>query len=454
MAEALPRKVTMTKCWLKRFLVACTALSLTACSLDFLSGVRPQPAPVPAKATVDPANDRAVAPAAQAVPSAVSLPAAPVPPPPAPATDAAPVAPPVQLAPLPAREQSGIAPAGDRTSALVEKPDFSYHNATLAEDTVWRGLVQVEGWVTVPPQVTLRVEAGTTVRFVSAEGGKGGLLVQGRLVAAGNSDQPILFASAFRNSAAGDWQGIVLLASDKKNVMEECRIEGAVNGLQALFAQVTLHSLTLASCETGLSFRDAFAGIAGSGVSGCSVGVRAVESELELRDTSISSNRQGMVVSGGSLYLASATLYGNDKTALTADNTRLQASGSSFTVNGTGMRLNGCDGAISYCRFLNNREAGLHLVGSRLRVNGNDISQNSGVGLRIVEGGNVLWGNVLAANNSHDLEYEGAADLFAMGNWWGETEPSRIPERIRILGGAGGGVLYQPPLTLRPQFGF
>lgn len=331
---------------------------------------------------------------------------------------------------------------------------MSYHNATLAEDTVWRGVVQVEGWVVVPPQMTLKVEAGTTVRFVSAEGGKGGLLVQGRLVAAGNSDQPVLFASAFRNAAAGDWQGIVLLASDKKNVMEECRIEGAVNGLQVLFAQVTLHSLTLASCDTGLSFRDSYANVAGSGVSGCSVGVRAKESELELRDTSISSNRQGMVVSGGSLYLASATLYGNDKSAFTADNARLQASGSSFTVNGTGMSLNGCEGAISYCRFLNNREAGLHLVESRLRVNGNDISQNNSVGLRIAEGGNVLWGNVLAANNSHDLEYEGAADLFAMGNWWGETEPDRIPDRIRIQGGTGGRVLYQPPLTLRPQFGF
>jgi hypothetical protein len=331
-----------------------------------------------------------------------------------------------------------------------------YRNITLGEDTVWRGEVHVQGWVTVPAQVTLTIEAGTVIRFKpdreSLPGGAG-LLVQGRLTASGRSEDPILFSGGYTKAVAGDWQGVVLLASDKKNLIEECRVEGAVSGIDVLHSQVTLRDVVASNCVTGFRFRDSFVAVAGGGVSGSKLGVHAVDSELEISNASISSNRQGVVSSAGSLYLSGTTLYGNEEVGISAENLKVKVTGSSFTVNGLGLRLSGCEGTISHNRILNNRDAGLDLADSRLKVTGNEISQNSRVGVRVSSGGTVVWGNSIFSNNSHDLEYTGSSELVAMANWWGDIPLDSIPSRIRRAENSGN-ILYTPALMQRPQPAF
>ena len=442
-----------------RLLTLCAALSLTACSMNMFGAVRQTPGngmegTTSTESTASPVKTLGKAglptPKPEAVPVAAVRPA-PSPPPVKKGKATPPAA--VAQIPPPAPE---INTGKERKQNSAAHVDFTYRNATLDEDTAWHGEVSVIGWVTVAPQATLTVEAGTTVRFepeTPAGPGGSGLLVQGRLVAIGNGEQPILFTSRYVTPAAGDWQGIVLLASDKKNVMEECRVEGATIGLETLYAQVGLRDMTASACGTGLRFRDSFVNMAGGGASGCTVGLGLLNSEAEVRDASINGNRQGVTVRGGSLYLANTTLYGNEQAALDADNLKLKITSSSFTVNGIGLKLSGCEGSVSYSRVLSNREAGMNLTGSRLRVNGNEITQNSGVGLRITEGENVVWGNLLSANNGHDLEYQGHADLPAMGNWWGGVAPALLSDRIRVSGDGGGRVLYIPILSERPQFG-
>lgn len=429
---------------LNGLLVVSALLALTACSLDSLTGVRPKAEPLPAKATVDPVPNPLPTP--QPAEPAAAKPAVPL--------QAQVKLPPVskRTEPLPLPDKT---PRTDRRLNLLQRADKSYQTATLNEDVVWRGDVQVSGWVTVPQQVTLTVEAGTKVCFgAGGEGGQGGagLLVLGRLVVAGTSEKPVLFTGSYVNPAAGDWQGIVLLASDKKNLLEQCRVEGASVGIESLHAQLTLRDVVASACGTGLRFRDSIVNVAGGGVSGCGLGMHSADSELDLRDISVSSNAQGVAVAGGSLYLSGATLYGNDGVAMAVDNGKLKIAGSSFTVNGTGLRITGSEGTVSYNRLLNNRDSGLHLLNSRLKIFGNEISQNSVVGLRIAAGGNVIWGNILAANNGHDIEYSGAADLAAMGNWWGEISPDQLSSRIQ-RGDSSGRVLYLPLLSKRPQSG-
>ncbi len=445
---------------LKRLLTVSALMALTACSLDSLTGVRPKAEPVQAKAMVAPVTSpelnlqpaESVRPEPSApLPTQVKLP--PLPerkePLPVPGFPLKPLSLPVPPdAPEPPRRT-------DRQLNLPQRADMTYQTVTLAEDVVWSGDVQVSGWVTVPQNVTLKVEAGTKVSFTSeGEGRQGvaGLLVLGRLVVGGTSGKPVLFTGSYVQPEAGDWQGIVLLASEKKNLLEQCRLEGASVGIESLHAQLTLRDVVASACGTGLRFRDSIVSVAGGGVSGCELGIQSADSELDIRDISVSSNAQGVAVTGGSLYLSGATLYGNDDVAMAVDNGKLKITGSSFSVNGTGLRIAGSEGIVSFNRLLSNRESGLHVLNSRIRITGNEISQNSRVGLKIEEGGNVLWGNILAANNGDDLEYSGGADLAAMGNWWGVISPDKVPPRIR-RGDSSGRVLYLPVLSQRPQSG-
>lgn len=361
--------------------------------------------------------------------------------------------------PLPTGTYTPVAedsPGNVRTLLATSSKAKVYRNITLAEDTVWSGEVHVQGWVTVPAHVTLSIEAGTVVRFKpdreSALGGAG-LLVQGRLTASGRTDNPILFSGGYEKAVAGDWQGVVLLASDKKNLVEQCRIEGAVAGIESFHATLALRDVTASNCVTGFRFRDSFVSIAGGGASGSKLGVQAVDSEVEIRDSSISSNRKGLLFSSGSLYLSGATFYGNEEAGIAAENLRLRISGSSFTVNGLGLRLTGCEGTVSHNRMLNNRDAGLVLVDSRLKVTANEISQNGAVGLRVSGGGSVAWGNSIFSNSSLDLELAGAADFIAMGNWWGDISLDSIPSRFRRADNSGN-ILYTPVLTQRPKPAF
>jgi hypothetical protein len=420
-------------------------VAITGCSLDSMITATPRVTPAPQKATVDPVP-LPVAKSAVVQPQVKQA---------SPVVEAEKIVPKV-APPVPAVSLPAASDAGQKNERLVNtsvSADLAYENDTLKEDAVWHGEVHVTGWLTVPPQVTLTIESGTIVRFTPAAGGDGGgagLLVQGRLVAAGAADKQILFTGRYAQPAAADWQGIVLLATDKKNLLDMCRIEGAGVGLDVFYSQVTLRDLQVSSTATAIRLKDSYANVAGGGVSSCGIGIKSVDSELELRDMNISSNNSGMQVSGGSFYLTGATFYSNSQAALLAENSKLKVTGCSFTVNGTGVDLTGSEGTVSFNRFLSNRQAGINLAHSRIRVNGNNISQNGLTGLRISGSGNAAWGNVIAANNSHDLEYSGDGDLAVMGNWWGGIAPDRIPSRIRTDDRAGK-VLYLPVLPNRPQ---
>jgi len=77
-------------------------------------------------------------------------------------------APPPQPRPQAEPPHASAAPA--RREASVGSPDFSYRDAIITEDTAWHGEVLIEGSLTVAPQTTLTVQAGTIIRFRRAPG--------------------------------------------------------------------------------------------------------------------------------------------------------------------------------------------------------------------------------------------------------------------------------------------
>jgi hypothetical protein len=341
-------------------------------------------------------------------------------------------------------------PRQPRPSRFTGATDTSYRNRIITEDTVWQGQVLIEGSLTIAPQVTLAIAPGTTVRFRSTPGGETGfLLIRGRVQAIGTKEAPITFTSDEINPVPGDWQGIMILDSFKKNLLEWCRIEAAVTGVAAEFSDLTLRQTTMTRCRTGASVRSSSVIITGGGASECVTGFFSRDGDADLDAVKFSGNRHGITVKGGSLFLSSSEITGSERSALDATGARLHLEGSSLVKNGAGVTLSGCRGELVGNRIEENRGAGLELAASPLRITGNRITGNGTTGVIVRSGGGTLWDNILERNGDGELAVTGSEDVAAPGNWWGTAELDRIRGRIRE--GVGGTVLFTPILEAPPR---
>jgi len=347
----------------------------------------------------------------------------------------------------------GIATARARREKAIKAPDFFYHDEILTEDTVWQGEVLIEGGVTIASQTTLTVKNGTVIRFRGNTGAKtnGVLVVQGRIVVSGSADKPVLFTTLYENLHAGDWQGIVLLGSGKKNLIENCRIEGAEIGFDSSFSSIDLKNIFFSKCRTGVRLQDCLAAITGGGVGECGAGMIIYDSEADIRAADFFGNRLGIFAVRTSLSLAGSKLTGNNLLALKTDKCRLIINGNSFTANGNGLGLVESEGDVSGNRITQNATYGLVLARSRVKVHGNEIIRNGKVGLRIEDGKGIAWGNSLFANGDYDLYNDGIEEFRAIENWWGDAI-SDIERRIfdRQMDDCRGRVLYIPVLQTKP----
>ncbi len=304
----------------------------------------------------------------------------------------------------------------------------------------------------------MTIEPGTIVRF--RVGGAGltelpALIIQGRCVAEGTRQQPVIFTSVYASPRAGDWQGVVVLGSDKKNLFEYCRFEGAAIGLEALFSTLTINNSSYEKCLTGARFQDCIVVQRGGAARDCGTGIWLAESEADLWDLTIAVNRRGLVVAGTSLSLTGVTLTDNENEALTIENSRIKLEGNTVMANGSGVTLLDCEGTVMANRLAKNAEYGLSMSGSRVRINANEISGNGKVGLRAGDGKGVAWGNVIQDNGLYGIFNAGSADFKAIGNWWGTNSAAEAGERIydQRIDNKKGRVLYLPILREKPQSG-
>lgn len=340
--------------------------------------------------------------------------------------------PPVVVAPEKPRSEAPFAPA------------LSYADRVVSEDTVWRGKVLVEGAVTIAPQATLTIEPGTVVRFRQKAPRTALLVVQGRMVASGTKEAPIVFSSSFTAPVAGDWQGVMLLGSEKKNVMENCRIDGAQTGLEALFSNVTLKNVRVERSRTGMRFQDALVQMESGGAADCDTGLSFTESEATLRSPSLMGNRLGLSALRSSIYMQDGSLTVN-RAAFTGDNCRVKIQGGAVLDNGRGITLFECQGSVTGAKVVRNSDYGMSLTASRIRVSGNQITGNGQSGLLVFDGASVAWGNAIHGNGGYDVYNAGTEEFRAPGNWWGESGP-------RVYDNSGiGSVLTAPRLTAPPK---
>jgi len=342
-----------------------------------------------------------------------------------------------------------------KTALAAGSPDFSYRDAYLSEDTTWRGEVLVEGGVTVASPATLTIEPGTVVRF--RRGRKGAtnpvLVVQGRIQTNGTEQKPVVFSSAYEEPLPGDWLGIIVLGSEKKNVVRYARITGATTGLDVLFSTINVQSVFIGNCGTGLRVQDSLFAMAGGGARDCLVGAELDDSEADIKEASFSGNKRGVVALRTSLHLVDALLEGNVGQALLADDCRILLAGCRFSANGSGLSLSAGEGTVTASTFAGNGEYGLHLGKSRTKITGNEITKNGRYGIWVDDGRGIAWGNAIFANGSYDLYNSGTDDFLAIGNWWGDAKEDEIARHIYVEARPGdrGRVLYRPVLPSRPE---
>jgi hypothetical protein len=341
-------------------------------------------------------------------------------------------------------------------AAGLLKPDFSYHNALMTEDTEWFGEVAVNGVLTIAPQATLTIAPGTIIRFHRPSSEKSALpvlVVQGRIVANGSGDNPIVFRSNLPLVKSGDWQGIVLLANEKKNLLENCRVEGAEIGLSASFSAVVIKNSHVAHCRTGLKFRDSLVQISGGGAAKCGLGLDLHDSEADITGADFSGNRIGIALRRTSFSLSGTVVADNELEAVTAAESKLALHGNRISKNGSGITLTSCEGLLAHNTINENMNYGISLSASRVKVNANDITRNSGIGIKVADGNSVAWGNSITANGRYDLYNAGSEGYMAIGNWWGDVKVADVAGRIydKSNDPVAGRVSYIPILQRKPR---
>lgn len=338
--------------------------------------------------------------------------------------------------------------------SIVTKADTVLVERTITEDTSLRGTVLIKGSLVVAPQATLRIEAGTRLRFQRQSGALQNprLVVQGRLVCAGTAQKPVFFGPAFHDAQASDWGGLLLLSSEKKNSLEHCRVEGAEVGIEARYSQFVGRGLEIARSREGVALFDSLATLQTTTVSRCDRGFTASDSELELREVTLRENRQGASMLRSSLVISASQFRGNSQEGLVAEQCRFRISGSSATDNRIGILLQGGDGQLQQCRFSLNRASGLSLIGSRVRIIHSSFQDNLGVGLRIEGARGSVVQSSFSHNHGGNLVNAGSDGFAAVLNWWGFVDEARIAEGIQDATRAAGigRVSFVPFLLNRP----
>jgi len=341
----------------------------------------------------------------------------------------------------------------DRRTAVTQG-DNSYEDITITEDVTWRGTVLIRGSLVIAPQTTLRIEPGTVVRFMKSAVKRQAprLVVMGRLSCNGTPDRPVILTSNFKEAVRGDWGGLLFLSSEKRNIIENCRIEGAETAIEAHFSQFTAKGVTIARAVNGLMLRDSTATLSMAVISNCETGLEAHDSELDLRDWTLVDNRRGIAAYRSTLVLATVTVRGSDQQGVLAEECRIKFSSCELADNNVGVRLKGGEGQLLMSRFVRNRDAGLHLTGARIKVYRCLFADNVRDGMRVDDGRGVVWASAFSGNGGYNLANAGREDVTAVQNWWGSSDESTIVAKILDAArDAGlGKIVFGPWLSEKP----
>jgi hypothetical protein len=325
----------------------------------------------------------------------------------------------------------------------------------IGEATRWEGEVLIDGTVMVAPVALLTIAPGTVVSFAyrdtDGDGlGESELFVQGRLLAEGTREAPIVF-TALDGAGPGRWGAINLMGTDvEESVLSWCLVESAYRGLHGHFSRFRVEHSVFRGNARSLQFQESTAAITDCSVSASISGLRFRDSTVAIDGLAVFGNTVGIQVLRSSFTIAGAAVLGNALAGLNVRESDGTIAGGRFEGNAPGLRVSDSRLRIEGNRICGNGGAGLQLRRTEGRVEGNRIDDNAGNGVSTDSPGAALHGNAVAGNLRFALESNTREAIDASGNWWGPAAPAADAIFDGHDDPALGPVLTAPALAAAP----
>lgn len=331
-----------------------------------------------------------------------------------------------------------------------------YRDEAFRGDIVWQGRIEVAGIIRVPLGSRLIIMPGTIVEFLKKDTngdgiGENGIMVQGRLIAKGTKEEPVVFRSAEKEKKMGDWDSINIMdSSTGQNLIENCRIENAYRGLHFHFSNVAVHNSVISDNYRGIQFQESLVDLKGNYLYGNKSGVQGRDSDLTFSGNTLQNNyvganfyrttmtaignrivgnwKEGLRIREGVATVQENLIDSNRQGLMLADMFYGSYNHNSFTNNlETGLAVKNADNIeVSENVIASNGINGLNVQDSRFLVKGNQITDNAERGIGVQSFNGLITGNNFSANGMYAIDLDGTADVAAPGNWWGVSEPAMV----------------------------
>lgn len=329
----------------------------------------------------------------------------------------------------------------------------------ITTDTVWEGDITVNGIVKVAQGATLTIKAGTVISFTRRDAdedgvGENALFLQGKLLAKGTKDSPIIFTSAENQKKRGDWDGINIIVSDRvQNIMEYCRIEYAVRGLHSHFSNLYLANCRFSNNFRAIYFQEAKAVIENSHIVGNLSGLRCRDSELVIKNNEFSDNYWGADILHSRALISGNRFADNILYGLRVREGRSDILGNIFQMSQLGVRFQDSVIRMENNEINGNYETGISFLSSVVVAQSNNIGGNLSAGVLARQSTLYFSGNTLANNGVGfsllDSQADFADNLISSnrGNGIAANESRLHLQNNRITGNENGIRIKYSPST-------
>lgn len=175
------------------------------------------------------------------------------------------------------------------------------HCEILLQDTVWEGEVRVEDDILIPRGVSLTIKKGSQVLIKSADGTRTDpeymspmteITIRGRLVVEGTPDDKVVVQLDRESKDSMTWAGIIIDGGEAQ--VTSCTVRDAATGIWIIDGSLDIRDSTLSENRYGLV-------------------AQKESSRVELIDTRISGNDYGLMALNGAVINQKNTVIGDNR---------------------------------------------------------------------------------------------------------------------------------------------